>query len=912
VIAPFRFFRVIRSLLGGGPVDRDLDGEVASYLDLLIDEKIAAGASPGEARRQATLELGGAEQVKEHVRNGRPAAWLDHAVRDVRHGLRTLRKTPSFSLAAIVIVGLGIGANAGVFGLVNILLLQPPPGSEGRDRAVGIYSHDPKTPDSYRRFSYAEYRLVREQARSAFDEVMAHRNVRAVLSDVDGARRVEVGVTTADYFSALGARVAAGRSFTLEEERPGSEARVAVISDPLWQTMGGRRDVLGRTVLLGSRPFTIVGIAPSGFAGPTVLFGPQLWVPLGAEGLLTDTSGPSARPGDASRTRSFLLVGRLRDGITPEAAASEMRGIERRFAEDDPAESRHLVLTVHRLSRTEDGTNPGDDSGLFAPLGTLSGLAVILLIVASLNVANMQLARNAARRHEFAMRRALGAGRARLLQQLLIEALLIAFAGAACGLVFGVWTLHLLARSFAPMLEQATAIILAPDRRLVLATFGYALLSAAVFAVGPAIRLIGMDALHDLRGASRGAAGDHGRLGPRHLLVAAQVALSLALLAAAGLFVRAAVVAGSADPGYRLENQLLARLDASGLPEAQARASLERVMERVRRMPGVAAASSASLVAFGNESTGRLVQAAGTARDAAGRASSAVLAQDYVIGADYFKTLRLPLLRGREFSNSEEREPGSGRVAIIDEPLAERLFAGQDPIGRRLAFASSPQDAEGLEIVGVVPGLRHRLTDRGSVPHVYRPLGADFHARVNVHIRQAAVESADIAGILLEVRRTVRAADGQLAVLGVSKLEEARDTSPIGWLVRAAGQVFGALGGMSLAMAAAGLYGVKAYLVTRRRHEIGIRMALGATADTVVRLIVREGAVMLAVGVAVGLLLALGAGLVVSRLLVGVRPLDPVVLVTAASILGAAVLAASYIPARQATRVDPAVVLRDE
>jgi len=289
------------------------------------------------------------------------------------------------------------------------------------------------------------------------------------------------------------------------------------------------------------------------------------------------------------------------------------------------------------------------------------------------------------------------------------------------------------------------------------------------------------------------------------------------------------------------------------------------------------------------------------------------LAQNYVIGAAYFRTLGVPLLRGREFTETEEREPGPSRVAVIDEPLAAALFGGQDPIGQHLCFASAQGNAgESLRIIGLAPGLRHRLTDRGPVAHVYTPFGPRYMARVNIHARQATGGRGATAVMLRELRGAIEAADARIAVLNVSTLDEVRDSSPISWLVRAAGIAFGTLGVMALAMAATGLYGVKAYLVTRRRREIGIRLALGATPEGVVGLMVKEGALLLGGGIAIGFVLALGAGRIVSRLLVGVQPLDPLVLILATSALTLAVLAASYIPARRATRVDPAVTLRDE
>jgi putative ABC transport system permease protein len=909
-----RFLRTLRSLAGRGPIDHDLDLEVRSYLDLLADEKVAAGATREESLRQARIDMGGTEQVKEAVRAVRPAAWLDTLARDIRYGFRVLAKTPGFSLAAVVIVALAVGANAAVFELVNVLLLQPPPGAGQRDRSVGIYSHDPRTPDSYRGFSYAEYETIRDHA-GVFDQVMGYWTTRVVTASAEGSRRVEAALVTSNYFSTLGVRLAAGRGFTLEEERPGSAAAVAVISYTTWRALGGGPGVLGRTILFNSRAFTVVGVAPEGFAGTMVAFGPTAWIPIGAEDLVADSPTPAAgaQPAEDRERRTLLLVGRLREGVSAAAASAGLAGITGRLQRDDPEENAGRVLSVHTLARTQNGTSPGDDAGLLGPLGILSGLAVVLLLVASLNLANMQLARHAARRKEIAMRLALGAGRARVIQQLLTEGLLIALAGGFVGLAIGVWTLRLVVASFSPIIDQATSVVVSLDWRLVLATLAYSVLSAVVFAVAPSWRLVRVSLLADLKGGSQvGGAGHAGRIGPRHLLVAGQVALSLALLAAAGLFVRAALAAASADPGYRLAGQVLVRLDASGLSETQGRESFTRVIERVRALPGVASASMASLVGFGSESAGRLVQKAGAPQEPGGH-GSVVRAQDFVIGAGYFRTLGLSLLRGREFTEAEEREPGSSRVAIVDEPLAAGLFPGQDPIGQHLSFASSKANpGEPLQIVGLAPGLRHRLTDRGPVAHVYRPLGRQYMARLNVHARQAAGEGAETSVVLRELREAIQAADARVAVLSVSTLDEARDSSPVSWLVRAAGQAFGTLGVLALAMAATGLYGVKAYLVTRRRREIGIRLALGATPEGVVALIVKEGALLLGGGVAIGFFLALGAGQIVSRLLVGVRPLDPLVLVLATSGLGLAVLAASYIPARRATRVDPAVTLRDE
>jgi putative ABC transport system permease protein len=902
-----RLVRVVRSVAGRGPVDRDLDPEVTSYLEMLADEKIAVGVPPAEAFRQARLEMGGTDQVKEAVRAARPAAWLDVFARDLRHALRQLAKAPTFSLTVVLVLALGIGANVAVFGLVNLLLLRPRVGSDQPGEPVSVHVHDARTSDSYRRFTYQEYEDIRRRA-TVFDHVAAYRNVPIILSDAGVSRRATASEVSGPYFEALGVRLTAGRTFTPDEERPGSRARVAVINHATAETLGGTRAVLGRTILVNSHPFTVVGIAPRGFAGTIVAFGPLLWIPIGADGLIVDEDAASAGgPGAAAaRVERVGIVARVRPRLTVDGANAALSTLSPVLDPARAAAGLREVVTVNRLARTEDGDGPGDDSGLFVPLGTLAGMAALLLLVASLNVANMQLARGASRRKEIATRLALGAGRGRIVLQLLVEGLLLSATGGIGGLFIGVWTLQLAATSLTPLIDETLTGTVAPDARVFLATAGYCVLSAAVFAVGPSWRLSGLNVLAHLK-APRGDGGGGdagGRSGPRNLVVASQIALSLALLATAGLFVRGAVAAAHADPGYPLGGQLLLAVEAPSHTVPQGREAFRALVERIRTTPGVESASTASLVAFGNSHSSRPVRVAGA--DAAG-----VQAQNFVIGSGYFRTLGLPLLRGRDFTAAEERDDVGAAAAIIDEPLARALFPGRDPVGQRIEFpALGGLGARTFEVIGLVAGQRDRLTDRAPVAHVYRPAGANYGPRTNIHVRLAT--SAAASGMLARLRDAVRATDPRLALLRVSTLADARDSAPVNWLVRTAGVAFGVLGVVGLAMAVVGLYGVKAYLVARRTREIGIRMALGASPRGVIAMVVRDGGTMIAAGVLVGFLLALGAGALVSSLLVGVRPLDPLVFALATATLVAAVWAASYLPARRATRIDPALALRSE
>ena len=908
---------VLRRLAGRDPARRDLDAGVAGYFDMLVDEKIAAGMSPDEARRRARLEIGGAEQVKESVRAVRPAAWLDTLARDVHFSLRLLAKAPAFSLTAVVVLALGIGANAAVFSLINILWFKPVPGSEQPGQLVGVYSHDPARPESYRQFSYADYEELRNRT-DLFDHVMAHRSLRVGLTEGETSRRTKVAMATGDYFATLGVRLLVGRSFTRDEERPGSRAAVAVLSHPYWQRLGSPPDIVGRTILVNARPFTVVGIAPAGFAGPTAIAGPEFWMPLGAAALLSGEPGPGQASGTPDApVRDLMVVGRLKSHLTAEGATAAMRPMSTALAKAGRQEDSAFVLTVSRLSRFQQGDRPTETGEEVLPVSALMGAALIVLVVASLNLANMQLARGSSRRKEIAMRLALGAGRGRIVRQLMTEGLILALAGSALGLAAGVWTLRAAAASLTAIVPQALYADVTPDWRVFLASLAFCTLSAVAFGLGPSWKLSRLDLLPEMkRGEGGGAGGGLHRFGTRNLLVAGQIALSLALLAACGLFVRAGIAAGRADPGYRFDRQLLLRVDAAtaGLDEASGRQAYRQLIARLRSMPNVESAAMASLVAFGNDSFGRRVRRVGTANAEGARDGRVAIAQSYDVGAAYFRTLGLSMLRGREFTAAEELDPTSSRVVIIDETLAAALFAGEDPLGQFIQYAAGAPGsfAAPSQIVGVAPGLRHQLTDPVPVPHVYLPLGSSYRALLYVHVRTADTGRSDAWATRRALWDTTRTADSRLAMLSVQTLEEARDAMPMNWLVRSAARTFGAFGAIALFMAAIGLYGVKAYVVTQRTREIGIRLAIGAGAGDVIRMVLKEGAVLLVASVGVGLLLSVGLGRAVGSLLVGVAPFDPLVLVSATAVLSAAVLAACYVPARRATRVSPVTALRCE
>jgi predicted permease len=546
-------------------------------------------------------------------------------------------------------------------------------------------------------------------------------------------------------------------------------------------------------------------------------------------------------------------------------------------------------------------SRPQDDGPLALVGGLLTLTAALVLSVACLNLANLLLARSAARRREFAIRQALGSGRRRIVQQLVVEGLTLSLIGAAIGVVASWWTTIGLVSWLSSVLTFGVDIVVEPSPRLLGAAVGFAVLSTIVFALGPAWSASRPDVNDDLKLTPKRAR----RVSAGSLLVIGQLALSLALVAAGGLFARGAVAAAAADVGYPMNGQIVIGLDPSlaGYNEARTRAAYRAVLERVRALPAVAHASFASTVAFGDIQMGAQARPFSTAAD--------VDAGFDIIGADYFATLGAPLVRGREFTSVEEQGSAGLPGAIIDQGLARQLFGDADPLGRSLEMRIRGSDApQTYHVVGIAPALRHDLFELSPRPHLYVAYGSRFNTEMTMHARAAAGVSD--AALLDLVMHELRALDPQLPIFAARTMAAQRDKSISTWSVRAAAALFSTFGALALLLASVGVYGLKAYDVSRRTREIGIRMALGATGGDVKRLLLREGLLTTMLGLGIGVLLALGLGKIVSRILYGVSPLDPAVMIVAPAILAAAALLACYVPARRATRVVPLEALRAE
>ena len=831
-----------------------------------------------------------------------------------------LAKRPGFTLAAVAVLSLGIGANTAIFSLVNAFLLKPLVLGNASE-LTGVYSRDSKKPDSYRGFSYPNYADLRAST-GVFSSLAAHNIVMAGLTEGDTTRRVMADVISSNYFDTLGAPVWRGRPFTADEERPGSGLPVAIASYSLWKRNGAPADFLGRTLRVNGHDATVVGIAAAGFTGTMALVGPEVYLPLGMADSVNDDFDGGARPLAARDNNSLILVGRLRPGQSLQSVETQLASAASAMERAYPAENKNQTFIVRPLSRLNISTNPTDESPMMLPAAMLMAMAAVVLFIAALNVANMMLARGTARRKEIAIRLALGGKRGRIVQQLFLEGLVLAALGGAAGLVLSYGGTAVFARSMTTLMPFDLVIPTGPDIRVLAATMGFCLFSTILFGFFPAWNLSRPNLVSDLRASDNADAGSRGgRLfSRRNLVVIAQVSLSLTLLTAAGLFFRSSLRLAGADTGFQVDNRVVAEFDASlaGYNEARGRQVYTALLDRLKSMPGVESAGLAATVPFGMVSLGRGVQPAGATQAKPENCSF------NIVTGDYFRTLAIPLLRGRAFESADATQ-NSHRVAILDRSAAQRLWPNGDAVGKHIHIVSEGSgDVPDVEVVGVVGDVREHIIGAavgrssgsdggaGGQPHLYVPFGQQYMSDMHAHLRTAPMGTDASARFLATVRREIRAVDSSLPVLGVRSLRAHVEGSSDYWLLQTGTRMFSLFGGIALLLAVIGLYGVRAYSVARRTREIGIRMALGASAAETQAMVLREGLRLMAVGAAIGLVLSLLMGTLLAGLLFHVNGADPLVFSASVLLLGAVSLLACYVPARRAARIDPMVALRYE
>jgi len=839
-------------------------------------------------------------------------------VPDLRYAVRLLVRHRGFTAASALVLALGIGANITVFAITDALLLKPIAG-RADSPIVGVYTRDKTQPDSYRAFSYPEYEDLRART-DLFGSLTAHNMTLAGLTEGNRTRRVLADIVTANFFDTFGAPLAIGRTFTADEERPGANIAVAILSDGAWQRMGGRADVIGQTIRLSGRAFTVVGVAQRGFGGSLAFVTPELWVPTGVYDTITEDMmrGSSNTSMADRRQHSLIVLARLKPGATIATVTPALQAAGAEFALAHPAESRDQELSLAPLARFSVSTRPTSDSELTGFTIALVSMAAVVLLIASFNLANMLLARGGARRKEFAIRLAIGGSRARIVRQLVLEGFVLSLVGGALGLLVASLAVRTLLAVIVPISPVALSFDWTPDLRMLGATLASCVLATLIFGLMPAWKMARTDAVPELKDQAGELSGRRHRLSMSNLLVTAQLAFSLVMLTMAAMSLRGALESAKADPGFNFDRGVLVEMDAAlaGYDESRSRDLYGRILERVRSRPDVAAAGFGSLMPYGEFSESQSVQRAGVPiRPGDPQAASGLVSATYTsISADYFKSIGLSMMAGREFGAAEDLAATARRVAIIDEPLARRLFGSANPVAQSVQF--SPQDdAQAapvvMEVVGVAPGLRDELSDDEPRPHLYVTYGQQFRTNAFMHIRTNAANAEAETAMLPGLRRELAEIDPALPILAMQTLTDWRTSNALFTLTRVFAAILGAFGGAALFLATIGLYGLKAYIVSRRTREIGIRVALGATPASVIWLVVREGLTWSAIGLVAGAVLAFGAGLGMRSLVYQGRGADPLILTSVTIVLASAGLFASWLPARRAATIAPVQAMRN-
>ncbi len=906
--------------------DRELEEEMRFHLEMKVEENLAAGISPEEARYAARRQFGNQTLLREVSRDMWSFRPLETLGQDLRYGLRMMVKNPGFTVVAVLTLALGIGANTAIFSLINVVLLKPISGREP-ERLVGVYSRDTTRADDYRLFSHPNYTDLRARS-EVFDDILAINLFSAGVTEGDTTRRIMAVKITSNYFSVFGVQLAQGRPFTAQEET--QHAPVAIVSHRWWRQHGASPDLVGQSIRVNGRPLTVVGVAPEGFTGPITFFSTDLFLPLSFDQLGAEAAGNSLQ--DRKR-HDLRLVGRLKQGLTLEEANARLKLISAQLAEAYPDANRDQLVTVSQLPRMAISSAPRNDRAQIATIGAITlSLSGLVLLIACLNLANMLLARGAARRKEFAVRQALGARGGRLVRQLLTEGFLLAALGAVAGVVLAALATDWLFASMAQSLPFSFDFDPWPDVRVLAATLGFGLLATLFFALGPALKTVRLDVNTELKeGTGETVRSPRGKLlATRNLLVIGQMALSLCLLVAAGLAGRGAIQAIRIDPGFDLDRSFFLQVDGSlaGYSETEARQLYRRVTERVSSLPGLEAAGMALSPPFADLVFGQRVQRGGAPfpppQDAATPAQGKAIPANYnVIGPDYFRALGVTLRQGREFRSTEFTDAEAPRVAVINSVLAEKLWPGETALGRTVQLAGgseaddpgtggfAPLEArpqQAFEVVGVVPPFKVDLFRRGDHPMIFVPFGQHYFAEMYLHVR--ALPTANVDALIREVREEVRRLDPALPMLAAKSLRFHLETSSGVLLLRIGALSFATFGGVALLLALIGVYGVNAYMVARRTREIGVRMALGAGRSAVLRLFLREGLILTGAGLALGMVLAGLVAQLMSGILFEVSPFDPSVFGLASALLAGAALIACLLPARRATKVDPMEALR--
>ncbi len=883
-----KLFRRARALFKRNKLEREMAEEVRFHLEMETEKNLRRGMEPEEARLTALRSFGGVEQVKEECRDEQRARWIEALWQDLRYGARMLRRNPGFTLVAVVTLALGIGANTAIFSVIYGVLLRPLPYQDG-DRLVLLRQQAPLAGVDSLGFSVKEIADYREQNRT-LEGVVEHHSMSFTLLGGAEPERIQTGVVSANFFDLLGVKPLLGRTFLPSDEAHGAEA-VLVLSHEYWQrSHKGDPGVVGKTFAMNNRPHTVVGVLPHipQFPNENDVYMPTSACPTRA----------SERFQANRNARMMSVFGRLKPGVPVEQAQADAAAIASRMRQAYPdSYPANRGFQAQATSLHEELTSKAQPTFL-----VLLGAAGLVLLIACANVANLTLARLMRREREMALRAALGASRRRLIRQLLTESTLLALIGGVLGVLLAAFTLDLLVAFAAKFTPRAAEISL--DGWALLFTLAVSVITGLAFGLTPALSA-GRDLITSLKeGGAQASTGGGGRRA-RSLLAVAQVAVSFMLLIGAGLMVRSLIKLQQVNPGFDPERTLVMRLSPNWSKYTTGQQYQDfslRVLEKMKSQPGVLSAAMATNyplnplgIANGPFNRNFLIEG--------GSVNESELAPraDYrAVSKDYFQTIRQPLVKGRFFDETDRRD--SLQVAVINQSLAQRRWGNEDPIGKRVSF---DQGRNWVTIVGVVGDTRHYGLSREATDEIYRSVeqwqGAQF---------LLARTAANPSSVIRQLRSAVYELDSETAIDHVQTLEDARSeamASP-----RLTAILLGLFAALALVITAAGIAGVMALSVSQRTHEMGIRMALGATRGNLLWMALRQGMALVLVGLAIGAIGALALTRLMSTLLFAVEPTDPLTFLAVSLALAAVAAVACFVPARRVTTIDPLTALRSE
>jgi putative ABC transport system permease protein len=877
-------FHRLHSFFRSAQIDSEFDAEMAAHLQFATEENLRRGLSPAEARRQALLQFGGPQQAKEQHREARGIPWVESMLQDLRFAFRMLRRSPGFALLAIFCLTLGIGANAAVFSWVEGILLRPYPLVSHQERLVTLTG---TVRDERDETSWPD--LLDVQRSCALCETLFVSKITgATLSIGDRAQVMTGSIVSANYFDAIGVHPILGRGFEPGEDTGRNAHPLVVISYHLWKTrFKGDPEIIGKTQRFDNVVHTIIGVAPEGFYGTFVGRSMEYWVPAS---MLEVFDGGTDKLEDRSARWAEAYV-RLKPGVTRNQAQQEISTIAARLAAEYPATNRGRGIKVWALWET-----PFNHAGHLLPtFEIMVVVTMFVLLIVCANVGNLLLVRSFARRHEMTVRLAIGAGRGRLVRQLVTEGLLLSVCGAAGGMLVAYWCRHTLVLLFPGDVMYLPGQI---DGRVLGLSAAICLVVTLAVGLVPAFQTRHLALADTLKTEASAVMGAGGRAWFRSSLVVLQVTLSFILLVGATLLTQSLRKIRTTDPGFSTTRvfDTWIPLAAAGYDAPRAKAFQDELIQRVRALPGVEAAAFARVIPLGYQSFSSTPIAVDGYEPPPNEQPTA----DYnEVSPGYFATLGIPLISGREFTRADDEN--AARVAIVNQTMIALYWRGQNPVGQRLQVKGN-----WVQVVGVVKDSKYYSVDEAPRSFFYVPLRQYFAMEPDLHIRTAQ----PLQTVQTALIREVRALDPNLALYEMITLQEQVDRSTSHELVAVA--LVALFGGLALLLACIGLYGVMSYTVSQSTRELGLRMALGASPSNVLRLVLSRGLLLTTTGIVIGVALAFLLTRLLGNLLYQVSPRDPLAFAAAFAVMTLASAAACFLPAWRATCVDPIVALRYE